>query len=120
MRRKEGTLIPIEITILETGIGLAMGGQPQFHGFHLAKEIKDREDAKLLTAHGTLYKALDRLQRWGFLESEWEDPSVAAYEGRPRRKFYWVTTAGQAALVQAFEAQPERAAVRRNPGMATS
>jgi DNA-binding PadR family transcriptional regulator len=86
----------------------------------LAKEIRDREDAKLLTAHGTLYKALDRMERWGFLESEWEDPEHAASEGRPRRRLYWVTAAGQTALVTALEARADGASAKRNPGMATS
>jgi DNA-binding PadR family transcriptional regulator len=120
MRRKRGTLIPIELTILETGIELAMRDTPQFHGFMLAKELKGREDAKLLTAHGTLYKALDRLQRFGYLESAWEDPLVAAREGRPRRRFYWVTSTGQAALVKALEAQRQQPAEERRQGMATS
>ncbi len=103
MRRKEGTLIPIEILILETAIELAIRGTSQFHGFMLAKEMQERDEAKLLTAHGTLYKALDRMQKAGYLESEWEDPVVAARENRPRRRFYRVTPAGQAALIKALE-----------------
>jgi len=92
--------VPLEVSILETGIELRLRGLPAFHGFLIAREIKERQDARLLTAHGTLYKALDRLQRSGFLESKWEDPLVAANEGRPRRRFYWVTAAGEIALVR--------------------
>jgi PadR family transcriptional regulator PadR len=120
MRRKKGTLIPIEVSILQAAIDLAMSGREQFHGFMLAKEIKDRDGAKLLTAHGTLYKALDRLQRWGFLESEWEDPLVAAQESRPRRRFYWITPAGQAALAKALEAERPMPNLQQRPGTATS
>jgi DNA-binding PadR family transcriptional regulator len=98
MRRKAGSLIPIEVSILEAGIDLRVRGRPSFHGFLIAKEIGDRQDARLLTAHGTLYRALDRLERAGFLESDWEDPLVAATESRPRRRLYWVTAAGEAAL----------------------
>ena len=61
-------------------------------GFLLAKEMQDRADARLLTAYGTLYKALARLEKTGFLDSFWEDPQVAADEGRPRRRFYRVMT----------------------------
>jgi DNA-binding PadR family transcriptional regulator len=86
----------------------------------IAKELKDREDAKLLTAHGTLYKALDRLQKAGHLESEWEDPLVAAQEGRPRRRLYRVTAAGEAALVKSREPAPEQASAQQRPGMASS
>src|SRR3972149_4241175 len=106
MRRRAGTLLPIELAILEAGIRLRMEGVAQFYGFLIAKEIKERRDARLLTAHGTLYKALDRLQRLSMLESEWEDPLVAAQANRPRRRLYWVTAAGEAALVPAGESAP--------------
>src|SRR3990170_3067771 len=98
MRRKNGSLVPLEVSILEAGLDLRVRGSTSFHGFLIAREIKDRQEARLLTAHGTLYRALDRLQRAGFLESEWEDPLVAASEGRPRRRFYRVTAVGEAAL----------------------
>jgi len=101
MRRKAGSLVPLEISILDTGIELAVRGAPYFHGFLIAKEIKESEDARLLTAHGTLYKALDRMQKAGLLESEWEDPLAAAADGRPRRRLYRVTVAGEAALAKA-------------------
>lgn len=101
MRRKAGALVPLELSILDAGIELAVRGAPYFHGFLIAREIKEREDARLLTAHGTLYKALDRMQKAGLLESEWEDPSVGAAEGRPRRRLYRVTMAGETALANA-------------------
>jgi len=91
----------LDISILETGIELTVRGAPYFYGFLLAKEIKEREDARLLTAHGTLYKALDRMQKAGLLESEWEDPVLAANEGRPRRRLYKVTATGEAELAKA-------------------
>ena len=106
MRRKSGHLLPIELAILEVAIRLRMQGAPHFYGFLIAKEIKERQEARLLTAHGTLYKALDRLQKAGLLESEWEDPIVAAQANRPRRRLYWVTAAGEAARVRASEPMP--------------
>lgn len=113
MRRKPGQLIPLEISILESGIELMVRGAPYFHGFLIAKEIKEREDARLLTAHGTLYKALDRMQKAGLLESEWEDPVVAAREGRPRRRLYRVTAAGEAALAKSRVPERKGATHRR-------
>ncbi|HUF53832.1 MAG TPA: PadR family transcriptional regulator [Dehalococcoidia bacterium] len=123
MRRKKGTLLPLEVSILQCGIDFATRGAPRFHGFLIAKEMKDRDGAKLLTAHGTLYKALDRLQKSGFLESDWEDPLLAAQQGRPRRRLYHVTAAGEAALVEAIKA-PQQAAPatpiqERRPGIAS-
>lgn len=117
-RRKTGTLIPIELSILNTAIELRVRGAPFFHGFMIAREIKERGRARLLTAHGTLYKALDRMEKSGLLASEWEDPVAAAQEGRPRRRFYSVTAAGEAALVRA-RAGPELAAIEPKRGLAT-
>jgi DNA-binding PadR family transcriptional regulator len=113
MRRKSGTLLPIELSILETAIALRVRGAKYFHGFMMARELKEQRDARLLTAHGTLYKALDRMLKLGFLESEWEDPVAAAQEGRPRRRFYSVTAAGEAALVQSNEPARQPVAEQR-------
>lgn len=93
MRRKPGTLLPLEFDILEAGIGLE-----RFHGFQLAKALADQSGPRGLTAHGTLYKALQRLEDGGLLSSQWEDPEVAAAEGRPRRRLYRVTGLGEQAL----------------------
>ena len=108
MRRRAGTLLPIELSILETGIELRVRGMAEFYGFLIAKEIKEREDARLLTAHGTLYKALNRMEKAGLLVSRWEDPLIAAEASRPRRRMYQVTVAGEGALakVQAARLQP--------------
>ena len=86
MRRKPGTLIPIEQSILSAALYLRVGGMAEFHGFGIAKEVRDRKSARLLTGYGTLYRALGRLEEMGLLESRWEDPLVAAAAGRPRRK----------------------------------
>jgi PadR family transcriptional regulator, regulatory protein PadR len=119
VRRKAGSLVPLELSILEAGIELVVRGAPYFHGFLIAKEIKEREDARLLTAHGTLYKALDRMQKAGLLESEWEDPVLAAAEGRPRRRLYRVTVAGQAALAAARAPERSGAALKPETARAT-
>lgn len=99
MRRKPGTLLPLETDILEAGLDLARRGQGEFHGFAIAKRIQELDGARRLTAHGTLYKALARMEKAGLLLSRWEDPSTAASEQRPRRRLYEVTAEG--ARVQA-------------------
>jgi DNA-binding PadR family transcriptional regulator len=119
MRRKPGSIVPTERAILEAGLHLDTGGTHEFHGYMLAKQMRDDDAARRLIGHGTLYKALDRLQRSGFLESEWEDPLLAAQEGRPRRRLYHVTAAGEAALVEAVKAAPQTAAPQRRTGMAS-
>jgi len=87
----------LEVAILGAGLAMRGEGKPEFHGFLLAKELRDRDGARGLTAHGTLYKALDRMEHAGLLQSRWEDPDVAAEQGRPRRRLYRVTAHGQRA-----------------------
>jgi DNA-binding PadR family transcriptional regulator len=101
MRRKPGAIVPTEQAVLEAGLHLLANGVEEFHGYVLAKQMRDDAAARKLIAHGTLYKALDRLAGMGYVSSSWEDPHVAANEKRPRRRFYRVTTAGARALEQA-------------------
>ena len=101
MRRKQGTLLPIEISILESGLELHGSQTAEFYGFLIAKHLAEREGARKLTAYGTLYKALSRMEAQGLLSSRWEDPVNAETSGRPRRRLYQVTAAGQDALLAA-------------------
>jgi len=99
MRRKPGTLLPLEVDILDAGLALRRAGTPTFHGFQIAKTIVGRAEARTaLVAHGTLYKALGRMEAAGLLTSAWEAPEAAAAAGRPRRRLYEVTGAGARAL----------------------
>jgi len=98
-RRRPGTLFPIEVDILETGLAL-QARDGSFYGFALARQISE-SDSSALTAHGTLYKALSRMAESGVLEASWEDPSSAESEGRPRRRLYTVTAEGERALAKA-------------------
>jgi DNA-binding PadR family transcriptional regulator len=100
MRRKRGAVLPLEAAILAAAVELAASGSTRFHGFLLAKHLRDAEGARLLTAHGTLYKALGRMEKAGLLASVWEDPAVAVEEGRPRRRLYEITADGRAALAR--------------------
>jgi DNA-binding PadR family transcriptional regulator len=102
MRRKEGSLVPLEVSALQAALELRERGIGEAHGFLLAKEIRDGKHARRLTAFGTLYKALGRLERAGYLSSHWEDPRIAARDGRPRRRFYRVTLEGEGALARAI------------------
>ena len=110
--------MPIEASILEAGVALRSSGTECFHGFMIAKEIKDRDGARLLTAHGTLYKALSRMEKAGLLESYWEDPLIAAEQGRPRRRSYQVTLAGELALAK--EQVGEKRSPKVQGGLATA
>ena len=112
-------LLPIEISILEAGLGLHAHQVTEFYGFLIAKKLAERDGARKLTGYGTLYKALSRMQDQGLLESRWEDPMKAAEEGRPRRRLYEVTATGQGALISARSKTPHTASGRRQE-LATS
>ena len=50
---------------------------------------------------GTVYPALSRLERDGFVKSAWEDEHGAHTEGRPARRYYKLTAPGVKALAEA-------------------
>lgn len=100
MRRRPGTLLPLEVSILEAALRLRRAGEPGFHGFGIAKAIAEGQEAGALTSHGTLYKALGRMEAAGMLTSDWENPDEAAEEGRPRRRLYQPTGAAVTALAE--------------------
>jgi PadR family transcriptional regulator len=115
MRRKSGVLVPLEVDILQASETLQRRGLAEAHGFLLAKVVGEGEDARRLTAYGTLYKALERLERAGCLASRWEDPDYAAEASRPRRRLYRLTAVGQAALAEALAVRDEQAAATARP-----
>ena len=47
---------------------------------------------------GTVYPALSRLERDGYVRSAWEDETRAHREGRPARRYYRITAPGVRAL----------------------
>jgi PadR family transcriptional regulator PadR len=96
MRRKPGALVPLEASILTTAAQLQNAGVDEFHGYQIAKHIAAASDRRLLTAYGTLYRALGRLEKMGLLRSHWEDPQLAAHENRPGRRLYALTGEGVA------------------------
>ena len=101
MRRKPGELVPLEVEILEAATALERNGIMAFHGYSLAKSMRTSSDRRMLTAHGTLYRALHRLERAKLLEAFWEDPGEAEKEGRPRRRRYRLTALAAVALNRA-------------------
>ena len=116
-RRKPGSLLPLETEILDVAQALlrGSGGDATFHGFGLAQAMR-AEGAGRLIAHGTLYKALGRLEEMGLLTSRWEEAPPA---GRPRRRLYELTAAG-AEAARAPTTVTSQSSVRRRlaPGTA--
>ena len=98
MRRKPGQLLPLELAVCQVARDV-----DSFHGYQMAKLLQEGADARLLIAHGTLYRALARLEGMGLLKSRWEDPRIAARENRPGRRLYSLTAAGETAAREAVK-----------------
>ena len=49
---------------------------------------------------GTVYPTLGRMKKSGLVVARWEDQRVAEREGRPRRRYYELTTNGAIALTE--------------------
>jgi DNA-binding PadR family transcriptional regulator len=115
-RRKPGTLLPLETEILAVALSMRRSGHATFHGFGIAHSMREQRGSRALTGHGTLYKALGRLEEFGLLTSGWED--AAAAEGRPRRRLYELTGQGARVAEQAVADNADQA-TRRLPRVAS-
>jgi DNA-binding transcriptional regulator PaaX len=54
---------------------------------------------------GTIYPALDRLMKAGWIRDCWEEPPP---ENRPRRRFYEITSTGRLQYAAALRARQQR------------
>jgi PadR family transcriptional regulator, regulatory protein PadR len=80
----QGTLDMLVLTTLQWG--------PQ-HGHGIGLAIRGRSDELVRVEHGSLYPALHRLERRGWIASEWK-----ASETNRRAKYYRLTAAGKKQL----------------------
>src|SRR3954471_14870332 len=80
----QGTLDLLVLRTLSTG---------PMHGYTVAREIKERSKSVFLVEEGALYPALHRLERNGWVESEW---GLSA--NNRKAKFYQLTARGRAQL----------------------
>jgi len=63
---------------------------------------------------GTIYPALDRLLKAGWISDHWEDPPP---EDRPPRRFYEITSSGRAAYEEALAARSVRRTAWAGPAV---
>jgi PadR family transcriptional regulator, regulatory protein PadR len=82
----QGTL---DMLILRT---LALGPA---HGHEIAKHIQRTTEDVLQVEHGSLYPALHRLERKGWVSAKWETPRG----GKREFKYYRLTQAGKKQLM---------------------
>ncbi|HTU36104.1 MAG TPA: PadR family transcriptional regulator [Candidatus Acidoferrum sp.] len=64
------------------------------HGHEIAKHIQRTTDDVLQVEHGSLYPALHRLERKGWIAAKWETPKG----GKREFKYYRLTPAGKKQL----------------------
>ena len=65
------------------------------HGHQIAKSIRSTTEDILQVEHGSLYPALHRLERKGWVSSKWE----MAKGGNREFKYYRLTAAGKRRLI---------------------
>src|ERR671922_263241 len=65
------------------------------HGHEIAKHIQRTTDDVLQVEHGSLYPALHRLERRGWVSAKWETPRG----GKREFKYYRLTPAGKKQLL---------------------
>ncbi|WP_321473851.1 PadR family transcriptional regulator [uncultured Paludibaculum sp.] len=82
----QGTL---DLLILQT---LQWGPQ---HGHGIGQVIRAKSDELLQVEHGSLYPALHRLRREGWIEADW-----GVTENKQRARFYRLTEAGKRQLIE--------------------
>ncbi len=79
----KGHLDPLVMAVVEQG---------PLHGYAIIDELRRRSRGEFDLPEGTVYPALHRLERLGYLTSRWDDR-----HGR-RRRVYELTRAGRKAL----------------------
>lgn len=87
--KKPPELLPgtLDLMILKT---LAVGPN---HGYGIARRIKQTSDDVLRVEEGSLYPALHRLAKRGYLDSEWRSS-----ESNRRAKYYRLSRQGRSRL----------------------
>lgn len=83
----QGTL---ELLVLRT-----LAARAPMHGFAILDWIRDATDQTLIVEDGALYPALRRMEKRGWLESEWG----VSEKGR-RARYYRLTPQGERALAE--------------------
>lgn len=71
---------------------LAVLARGDAHGYALIEALKERSDGTFDLPEGTVYPALHRLERHGFVRSSWDKSSPR------KRRVYAITRQGRAAL----------------------
>jgi DNA-binding PadR family transcriptional regulator len=83
------------IAASSTPIVLAILAEQDSYGYAILQRVRELSGGRMQWTDGMLYPVLHRLERLGHVEAHWE----IAESGR-RRKYYRITTQGQAQLAE--------------------
>jgi DNA-binding PadR family transcriptional regulator len=78
-----------------TPLVLAILAEGESYGYAILKRVRELSGGELQWTDGMLYPLLHRLERLGYVTTEWRSPP----EGR-QRKYYAITSEGRAALAE--------------------
>jgi PadR family transcriptional regulator PadR len=83
------------IAASSTPIVLAILAEGDSYGYAILQRVRELSGGRMEWTDGMLYPVLHRLERLGFIDARWE----IAESGR-RRKYYSITSQGQAQLAE--------------------
>jgi len=83
------------IAASSTPIVLAILAEEDSYGYAILQRVRELSGGRMQWTDGMLYPVLHRLERLGHVEARWE----VAENGR-RRKYYRITSGGQAQLAE--------------------
>ena len=78
---------------------LGLLGRREMYGYEIVAELRSTTAGVVDLPEGTVYPALRRLDRDGYVEGHW----VEMAEGAPRRRYYRLTQNGEHALASGRE-----------------
>ena len=85
-----GSIVPIILSLLK---------ERAMYGYEMVKFVNARSNKALEWKEGTLYPALHRLEKSGWIAGKWETSPT-----KRRARYYRLTPAGRKQLVTLFEA----------------
>ncbi len=77
---------------------LALLETEPMYGYQIVKEVEQRSSGYFEFKEGTLYPALHRLERAGFIAGRWQDTANGI-----RRRYYQITVRGRQALMDRLQ-----------------
>ncbi len=93
----------------QTVLIMAALARERLHGYGIIGEVERLSDGQITLSTGTLYGALDRLERDGYVRFAGEERV-----GGPKRRYYELSPAGRTLLAEEVERMRATAAALRD------